>query len=117
MAARARQVPSTACCQNGARTHADVLEDVCKCAPALPHACCQNGQIGRKQDHVSCCACDFGCPRDGYSDMCCMDRRRIVDAVAHESHDMTAVAQGLNDPSLLIRINPCKKRYFAHPRD
>ena len=56
-----------------------------------------------QQDDVRCLASDVDRARDGNADVRCVQRRCIVDPVAHEADDVPAGLESLDDPVLLTR--------------
>jgi hypothetical protein len=58
-----------------------------------------------QQDQVRSRACDIGSTINRYSDVRCVQCRRIVDAVPHETDDIAEPLQRQQDPKLLLRVD------------
>jgi hypothetical protein len=62
-----------------------------------------------QQDQIGRGARDVGRAVDRNSDIGRVQRRRVVDAVAHEADDMAKPLQRQQDPMLLLRIDPAEQ--------
>src|ERR1035441_8337873 len=85
-----------------ARTHDDVLHDVGKGAPPLEHALVYDRKILFQQDDFGSVLGDVYAIHDGDANVRSVQRRSIVDPIAHISHDVPAGLESENYPVLLL---------------
>ena len=88
------------------RTYLDTFWTVLRpCDHGLAH----HRKVVLEQDQIGGRARDIGGAVDRNPDIRGMQRRRIVDAVAHEADDMAEPLQRQQDPVLLLRIDPAEQ--------
>ena len=105
----AEHVPEVA-----AGAHSHVFEDVGKHLPALDDARLQDEKRFFQEDHVGRRLCDIDGRVDTDADVGGPQRRRIVDAVAHEPHGVIACLQGPDNPLLVRRRHAGEERGLRH---
>ena len=87
----------------GAEQVAQELANVVEDAAALSHSLDDGGEIVVRQDHLGRFLGDLG-PGDahGHADVCGLDSRGIVDAVAGHGHDLALVLERFDDLQLVL---------------
>ena len=75
----------------------------------MDHGFAHHRKVVLEQDQIGSRARDIGGAVDRDPDIRGVQRRRIVDAVAHEADDMAEPLQRQQDPKLLLRVDPAEQ--------
>ena len=89
--------------------HQDVFGHVLNRAAPVDHGFAHHRKVVLEQDQVGGRARDIGGAIDRDPDIRGVQRRRIVDAVAHEADDMAEPLQRQQYPMLLLRVDPAEQ--------
>src|SRR5208337_4663860 len=91
-----------------ARAHQHIFGHVLDRGAPARDGVTNHREIRFEENQIGCRASDVGRALDGDSDVGRVQRRRVVDAVPHESHDIAAPLQRQQDSMFLLRIYPAK---------